>query len=177
MIKLTQRRRLLGGVLLIAAGFWVADHLGGGGTKPRPAQAAPTPDAAPPLTVGEWPEVGELVASVTRPPYQPVEPELDRLPRDLFAPTDHVERMLAQSVPTPPPESQPAPTAGPSFAERHTFSGILHGARPLAVVDQRVLPLQAELDGHVLIEIQRDYVIFRPVAGGADVKLTLRRGR
>ena len=63
---------------------------------------------------------------------------------------------------------------GHEFANTHLLTGVIIGHLPLAQVDGRLLPLGAVLDGHTLIAIERDFVVFERATDRERVALELK---
>ena len=63
-----------------------------------------------------------------------------------------------------------------SFPERHTLVGVMIGGQALAAVDDQVIALGSELDGHMLVEVKRDYVVFVEPQTGERFVLALDQG-
>ncbi len=106
--------------------------------------------------------------------------ELNRLERDLFLPSAAIKEAVAPRAPAP--VDAVAATAGneaaavSDFRTRHKLNGVLVGGTPLAVIDNRVLAIHSDLDGYTLIDVQRDYVVFRNASTGARLTLELEPG-
>jgi len=176
--RLTARHRLLLGGLTLAAGVWAVDYFTAGG--PKPAGAAESNVTEPTLPVVDWVTVDERVRSLIDDRYESVQQSLDELDRDLFKPTGVVEEAFAQAAldheqtleaeaedvakDVPPP---------PTFDEVHQLTGVMLGRRPIAAIDGRTLRRNSELDGHVLIAIARDHVVFRSKESGEEIRLEL----
>ena len=169
MRRLSPRQWVLVGALTLAGLVWAADALTRGG--PPPAQAAAAGSSTP-TPIAEWADVERMVEQLTRLEYESVAEALQTLDRDLFVPTDTVAQVLTAADPAPEPESQQASEAE-DFRSRHRLSGVVLGQMPVAVIDGRVYPLYAELDGYRLVEIRRDGVLLRKVSGDARILLTL----
>ncbi|HQL54927.1 MAG TPA: hypothetical protein PLQ87_09485, partial [Phycisphaerae bacterium] len=101
-----------------------------------------------------------------------VEPELATL-RDLFAeaevPAGAPELDAAVEDVVAVPEIDPVA----EFQAAHRLVGVMLGQRPLAVIDERVMPLHAEVDGFRLVQVARDFVVLRRADTGAQVRLEL----
>lgn len=183
MTKLAKRHRLLGGALLLAAGAWAVDHFTSGG--PKPAQATPAPTVGTATTVNptggpvnagptSWTDVQTLVSRLTDTQYTSVDTELAALDRDLFRPTPLIDAAFTgPELDAAAREAEANQPAQPPFEERHRLTGVMLGAKPLAIVDGQLLPLRSAFDEHVLVELRRDYVVFVRVADGARVRLDL----
>ncbi len=173
MKRIPMRHGVLGAALLLAALVWAFDAFTRGGpAAARGAQA--TPLAAPVLEI-DWKQVGELVERLRRRDYEPVADEATRLQRDLFVPSVTVLSALAAAAPAPPPEPGPVEarvSVEEGFRTRHKLLGVIVGKVPLAVIDDRLWPVGAELDGCRVIDIQRDYVVLQQI--GTDIRATLR---
>jgi hypothetical protein len=175
--RISPRKRLLGGVLLLALGIWALDRFTGVG-QPTPAQAGQQAPATGLPVTAEWQDVTELVARLTNTGYAPVASELRELDRDLFLPTAQIEEAFHRPVAEPPPEEpadKQAAEPPQDFGTRHRLVGVMLGPNPMAVIDGHVLPLDSQVDGHALIQVARDYVVFRETATGAQVTLELER--
>ena len=183
MKRFSPQQRVLGGALLLAVGLWAVDAFSGGArvTLVRAASGS-TPAPPPAPTSPDWKDIDVLVARLTRSAYTPAREELGRLERDLFVPTARLEAACAP--PEPPPievptseSAPPVPASQPEFQTRHKLTGVVIGPNPLAVVDQTVLRLNSDLEGYTLIEVQRDYVVFRQAGTDERVVLSLQRRR
>lgn len=177
MNRLTLRQRALFGGLALTGLVWAVDALSGR-SGPAPLQAAQATPTAETAAVPE-PNVAQLVAQLTQAEYASVADELERSQRDLFVPTTQVEAAYAVKEGAPVAETPehpglvPAAASEPAFSAQHRLLGVLIGAKPLAVLDGHVLPLQAELEGYRLVRIERDYVLFRHTATGQTVRVEL----
>ncbi|GEM_PF-1339235 len=201
MKRIVTRPRVLV-VLLLAAGLYAAMEYSGTG-QPRPAQAVqanPVPSSAGAMSLDE---ARQLVDALGRNGHVPISDELEGLSRDLFQPTPIVQAALGLTDPETEAPGRPA-FSGPGtplgttgshapgrakangssevetapeieFCARHRLVGVSLGRRPMAVIDDRVLALNAELDGYTLIEVARDYVIFQQTGGQPRVKLDLQQ--
>lgn len=178
MKRPSTRHCLFGGAVLVAGVVWVLDHLAGDG-QPRMAQAAQATAPAAVASVG-WEPVADLIGRLTSGDYLPLTEELDGLERDLFLPTDAIAQTLAPTLPASTAalgaaaESEAVADSG--FCTRHKLVGVMVGGNPLAVVDERVLTINSDLDGYTLIEVQRDYVVFRSASTGERITLELEQG-
>lgn len=169
MKRIPTRMRVLG-ILAIAAGlFWVVDRFTAGG--PQTAAGA-TASSAPPVPVADWEETTALILRLTTDTYAPVEPELAAL-RDLFAEAEvsagAPELDVAVEDVVAVPETDPVV----EFQAAHRLVAVMLGQRPLAVIDERVMPLHAEVDGFQLVQVARDFVVLRRADTGAQVRLEL----
>ncbi|MBP9024716.1 MAG: hypothetical protein KBH81_01060, partial [Phycisphaerae bacterium] len=63
---------------------------------------------------------------------------------------------------------------GHEFANTHLLTGVIIGHLPLAQVDGRLLPLGAVLEGHTLIAIERDFVVFENATDSERITLELK---
>lgn len=175
MKRPSTRQRLLAGALLIALAIAGIDHLVGRG-QPAAAQASEAAPTSAPAAPADWHDVDDLVQRLTHNDYEPVGVELAQLPRDLFVSTPLANAAFAAADPPPGPEdAEPVPESvrAAEFTARHKLRGVLLGAEPLAAVDALLLPLDAELDGYRLAQIERDYVVFQHSDGEARVRLEL----
>ncbi|MCK4340091.1 MAG: hypothetical protein KAY37_00015 [Phycisphaerae bacterium] len=162
MRRLSNRQRVIGGALVLAVLVWVADWLIGDG--PTPLQAGQAAPLQTQVVTAKWRDVTDLVARLTEAEYASVAEELDQLQRDLFMPSMLIESVFSVEVPEEPPEPitvKESEVPELDFATRHKLEGVVIGSRPLAVIDDRVLPLNSDLEGYTLIGVQRDGVIFR----------------
>jgi hypothetical protein len=171
-MKPNARQRLLGGALLLAGAIWGMDALTGkSGPAPAVAQAAKAP-ATPPAGPA-WAEVDEVLTRLTRRADDPLSAEPAPPVRDLFWPTPTLEAAFpAQPEALAEPIAEPSP-AEDDFAERHRLVAVMLGPTPLAVVDEKLIPLHAELDGFRLVSVSRDHVVFRDKSSGRSVELVL----
>lgn len=169
MKRIPPRHKLLGGALTLALLIWAADSYLGGG--PPPAQASPAKTDTNSPEVAAWQDVSELVARLTCRHYTPIADALRRADRDLFLPTPQFEAAFAPAEEFAADAAQEAePDPAVDFAARHRLVGVLLGKQPLAVIDNHLLAVNAELDGHRLVEVHRDRVVFqRPNADGTVV--------
>jgi hypothetical protein len=97
------------------------------------------------------------------------------LQRDLFVPSATVLGALAAAAPAPAPEPEPVEarvSVEEGFRTRHKLLGVVIGQVRLAVIDNHLWPVGAELDGCRIIDIQRDYIVLQQV--GTDIRATLR---
>ena len=178
MKRLTLRQRVLVGALVGAGLIGGVDWLTRGG--PAPAAAGQDGEGETSGALSGWVGIDEAVARLTTTGYVSVAGDISKLGRDLFRPTPLIngafrEPMMAPSA--PPSEIEQQKVGQPvAFSDQHTLSGVVTGAVPLAVVDDRVLPLHGRLDGHVLVEVQRDCVVFEASATGERVRLRLEVG-
>jgi hypothetical protein len=182
MKRITAKRGVLAGALVLAAVVWLLDR-SSDNNHPAAAQAgqsgallADRRDGG--LARADWEPATALVDRLMRDEYVPVAEEPKRTGRDLFVPTKTVEDAVAAANPVPGPGATEASREAPAVAEqdfrtRHKLMGVTVGGNPLAVVDGRVLPLNAELDGCTLIEVQRDSVVFQETRTGVRITLEL----
>lgn len=172
-MRLQRRHRLLLGALVLAATIWLFDRLSGG-AGPQPAQAQGNDSAPAPTASLAWDDVNALVSRVVALRQGGDERRLPETARDLFQPSALLAQLLAATeAPVPSAaESPPADTPG-DFGARHRLSGVVLGAEPLAVVDDVVVGLGAVLDGHTLVSVERDAVVFEETATGVRLRLTL----
>ncbi len=168
-MKSTRRMRLLIGALLVGLVVLLADRLTRGGPRPV-AAAVPATQAAPPV----WSDTAELEARLTGPSYESVLNELAALPRDLFVPTAQAAAELKAQAQPDPPQVAVGEALPPPFEETHHLVGVMLGPNPVAVVGAQVVPLRAELDGHVLITVARDRAVFVERSTGREVTLEIR---
>lgn len=162
MKRLSKRQRLLAGAFLLAAGIAAIDRVAGRGS-PVPATAGQTAPAAAPAAPAGWKEVDALVLQLTRVEYSSVADDLASLDRDVFVPTMAASTFLAataEPVPADEPAEPPAAEPQVSFVDQHRLSGVILGDAPLAVIDEQLMSVGAELDGFTLVQIERDYVLF-----------------
>ena len=173
MRRITVQQGVLGGALVVVAGFWAVDRLTGVG-GPASAQADPSQPGQSSVGPAAWQDVSELVTSLTGTEYQSVAGEVEGLRRDLFVPTPLIDAAFAEPEPaviSETPELEEDVASQPDFASRHRLGGVIIGDKPLAVIDDRLLPIGSELDGHTLVEVHRDCVVFRQV--GTELLVTL----
>jgi hypothetical protein len=179
MKRLNARQRLFVGAALLAAGVWGVDALTRGG-KPTAASAGPSAAGS---TVAEgaprWKDIGDEIRRLTGQRYSSIAAEVGALERDLFLPTAELGAVLA---PPEPDETQTGEAARPKispeddFGARHRLVGVMLGPRPLAVIDDRVLAVNSELEGYRLVEVQRDFVTFVHPVTRVRVKLEVAKG-
>ena len=182
MKRIPLRLRILGGALLLIGLFWGIDSFTG--TRPATASAAgigASDQTAPERGSIERLSPAALLARLTQSPYVSVADDIERLDRDLFAPTPAVQKVVAAAEPHPTPTSVPAAGADKAdpdaaFQGKYQLTGVVIGAAPLAVIGERVMPVGAELEGYVLREVQRDYVVFQSPSSGRALTLALRTG-
>lgn len=175
MKRFSTRQRVLVGALAIAGIIGGVDRFTGGGA-PAPARGAPTAQTPAAAAPAGWNDVNALVDRLTRTDYAPVTDELEQLPRDIFTPTSVAGGAFAaaEAAPTveaaepPPPAEQLA-----DFQDRHRLSGVMLGETPLAVIDDQLQPLYADVDGFTLVQIERDYVVFQQAATDTRIVLEL----
>lgn len=168
-MKLTRRTGLLLGALGVGLVVLLVDRLAGAG--PRTAAADPT--ASQPVAP-TWEDTALLDARLNGRRYEPVADDFAQLTRDLFVPTAIIEAELeSQAPPEPDPAPEPEPAPAPSFADTHQLVGIMRGPHPLAVVGDQLVPLQAELDGHILVAVERACAVFEERSTGLRVTLSL----
>jgi hypothetical protein len=172
MKRLSARQRLLIGALLIAGLIAAADRLTRGGA-PTPARAGQTAQTAPPAAPAGWNDVNALVARLTQTDYASVAGELEQLQRDVFVPTTAAGPMFSAADPAPSAASPEPPPVEPQvdFRDKHRLSGVMLGETPLAVIDDQLLALDAEVDGFTLVGIERDYVVF--LQPGSELRVVL----
>lgn len=173
MRRLTKRQGLLAGGLALALVVLAADALTGRGA-PAPAQAADT--SAAPANAPTWQDVSPLVQRLTSVEYASVAPQLGQLSRDLFRATPLME--AAFTPPEPPPDLLASAAAAEAserqgFDALHRLVAVMLGRKPLAVVNDRVVPVGGTIDGYVLIELGRDRAVFEESATGERVTLEL----
>lgn len=178
MKRLSGRQRVLGGALLVAALIGAVD-LFSGARAPAEVQARPMSTGTGSTALPAWQDVSALVARLTRTEYIPVAGELEQLRRDLFMPTPLFEAAVVR--PAPPESDEPAEAGQdrapePDFRDCHKLLGVITGSTRLAVVDDRLLGLNSDLDGYTLIEVHRDYVVFRQPGTEDRIRLELERG-
>jgi len=158
MRRLNARQRLLLGALLLAGVILALDRFTGR-AQPAAAQAQPgtTAPAAAPLG---WQEVETRLARVQE-NYVSVAAELQRLERDLFVPSAAIDATYG-TLQTAPEREETQSVVDPAaeFRARHRLLGVMLGSLPLATIDDRVLPLGAELEGYRLVRVTRDQVVF-----------------
>ncbi len=175
MRRIPTKQRVLGGALLLALVVWKVDSLTRG-SGPTPAQASQaTPEPAKVVST-DWKDTSELVDHLTKTGYMSVAAALDELDRDLFVPTPTIEAAFAGMEPGEALAAKAAEEEAarePDFKSAHKLTGVMIGQARLAVVDGRVVPLNSDLDGFTLIEVQRDYVIFRQRGSETVVHLEL----
>lgn len=165
MKRISGRQRLLGGALLIVALIGTVDWFAGPG-GPTKAQAGPSPADASSARQTQWQDPTEVVVHLLRQDYTSIEMDLDQSQRDLFQPTPLFESAFARAALAELEEAtEPgAQTGGASpeadFRTRHQLVGVMIGSTPLAVVDDRLLSLNSDLEGYRLVEVRRDYVVF-----------------
>ncbi len=172
-MRLQRRHRLLLGALVLAVTIWLLDRLSGR-TGPQPAQAKGNGTAPAPTTSLAWDDADALLRRLAALRADGDERRLPETARDPFQPSALLAQLLpATEVPMPSgAESPPADTPG-NFGARHRLAGVVLGAEPLAVVDDVVVGLGAVLDGHTLVAVERDAVVFEETATGVRVRLTL----
>lgn len=179
MRRITGRQRLLLGGLVVAVGVWLADSRTGDG-QPQAAQAQSAATGQPAAAPVVWQDMGPLLDQLTTSGYVSVADRLQNLDRDLFMPTAKIETALGAATPTEDEvadaEAQPVVDRVAEFRERHRLVGVLLGGAGWAVIDGRLYPLRAELDGYRLVEIGRDRVVFADPGGGEPVVLELMTG-
>jgi hypothetical protein len=161
MRRISARQKLLAGALLLAGGIWAEDRLTGTGL-PSKSQAQPGKAPAAGAGATTWQDVSALVAELTHAEYVSVAGELGESARDLFMPTGLVEDLTgpAVSAAATQPSAEEASAAGEqAFHNHHRLRGVILGPSALAVIDDRLLPLRADVDGYRLVEIERDHVI------------------
>ncbi|MEW6200132.1 MAG: hypothetical protein AB1601_15890 [Planctomycetota bacterium] len=172
MKPITGRQRLLLGALVVAGGIWLADsQMGGGQPKPAQAQSAAAAQGTAPAIV--WQDVGPLLTRLTNTDYSSVAGRLEQQERDLFMPTPVIESALGPAAVVEEDDTQPAVDRAAQFKERHRLVGVLLGGTGWAVIDDRLYPLRAELDGYRLVAIERDRVVFADTNGGERLVLEL----
>jgi len=173
MIRLQRRHRLLLGALVLAATIWLFDRLSHG-TGPQPAQARGSASAPMPAVLPDWGDVNALVSRIVALRGADKAPRLPDSARDVFQPSALFTGLLAAAEVQPPADAEPSREKSPvDFAARHRLSATVLGAEPLAVVDDIVVGLGAVVDGHTLVAVERDAVVFEEQATGAQVRLTL----
>ncbi len=169
MKRIPIRLRVLGGLATAAGLFWVVDRFTAGGPQTAAGATAPVASSMP---ATDWEETTALILRLTTDTYVPVEPELATL-RDLFAeaevPAGAPELDAAVEDVVAVPEIDPVA----EFQAAHRLVGVMLGQRPLAVIDERVMPLHAEVDGFRLVQVARDFVVLRRADTGAQVRLEL----
>ena len=174
MRRIPTKQRVLGGALLLALVVWKVDSLTRGGPPQAQASQA-TPEPAQ-VVSADWKDTSALVDRLTNTGYTSVEPALDELQRDLFVPTPMIEAAFAGMEPGDALAAKAAEEEAarpPDFKSVHKLTGVMIGQARLAVVDGRVVPLNSDLDGFTLIEVQRDYVVFRQRDSELEVQLNL----
>ena|GEM_PF-4515348 len=164
MKQFTQRQKIVGGVFSIVTVVWSIDMLSGG---PVPDQAS----AAPPPTlitndVGlpPAPENIDSIIEALNQRHTTREPlPFAQLKRDIFTPTEALKAGTAPELPNTDAlaeaaalEAEQAPEA--SFESLHSLQGVINGRTPLALIDGRLAPVGAEIDGYLLVEIECDAV-------------------
>ena len=178
MKRIPATQRMLIGVLTLAGLAWAVDAYTG---TTRPAAASAALSQVPVTVTGpaNWEEVDEMVRRLTQISYDSVAEKLIGLNRDLFMPTPLIDAACAP-LPAPveetAPETRDAAPPKPEFGALHELGGVILGESPLAVVDDRVLPLGAVLDGYILVELQRDYAVFQHLETQEQAVLELKKG-
>jgi hypothetical protein len=174
MKRLSARQRLLIGALLIAGLIAAADQFTRGGA-PSPARAGQSAQTTPSAAPAGWGDVNALVARLTQTDYTSVAGELEQLQRDVFVPTTAAGAVFSTADPAPAPAAPEPPPVEPQvdFRDKHRLSGVMLGETPLAVIDDQLLALDAEVDGFKLVGIERDSVVFWQPGSGLRVVLEL----
>ncbi len=179
------RQKALLGCMGIVGLIFAFDFVTGGG-KPKPAAAvakAPTAAAAATLPVGETAEsaaqagadarksVTELLAELEARAKSIAAEVIDIPQRDLFKPAAWLRSAME---PPPEPTAEQAAAEGgmaarePSFAEKHKLQGTIMGRVAMAIIDGDVYRCGDELDGYVVLSIERDQVTLRRMAMQPD---------
>jgi len=173
MIKLNPRQRVLAGAALLVTVAWLLDRLSGA-NRPATAAASSAPAAvAPPPTPapasGRNDDVKSVLERLLGP--QPLAPALPIGPhtRDAFALTP---QMRAALVAGQTDERTQARVEQAAFEERYRLQAVLTGRVPLAIINDAVYGVGAELDGYEVLEIHGDRVLLG--RGEQRVILTLR---
>ncbi len=173
MKSVSLTRRILIGILAVAVAGWVVDTLRS--RTPQAAQAASATTEAAPAEAANGEDLAALVQRLVSDHYAPVSAELERLERDLFVPTP---LMQAETAPASEPgelsEALDESPPGLEFSNKHLLTGVIIGHLPLAQVDGRLLPLGAVLEGHTLIAIERDFVVFENATDSERITLELK---
>lgn len=180
MMRLSKQQRVLLGALGLAVVVWVGDMLTGSG-EPKTAEAAASTVAAAPQQTAEWHDLSADIARLTSGTYTSAAGELEPLQRDLFQPSPLMVEVFS------PQESEeeeaqeaaavvPLATSNPGddFAARHVLSGVMLGSSPIAVIDDQLVPLKTTIEDYILIEINRDQVVFQHSTSDAQVVLEVR---
>ena len=174
MKRLSKRHKLLAGALGFAGVMWAVDSMVGSGA-PAPAAAAATTADENTAPV-RWEDLTPLIAELTAQPHDAF-PDNGQPQRDPFMPVVGAMQAAALAASTPDLSGAAETTTPPedviSFAELHVLDGVALGRRPVAMIDGRMLPLGARLDGYRLSTILRDQVVFEPIGGGASQTLWL----
>lgn len=179
MSRLSKRHRVLGGVLLSSLAFLASDWFMGT-SPPASAKASNRQSAPDAAATAEWEDVSDLVNRLTSVQYASVADELAELDRDLFVPTAVVKEAFPAIALLPAEEEENVPASAapppPAFADVHRLSGVMLGANALAVIDNQLVPLRGVVDNHVLVDVQRDYVVLEDQETRERVTLTVERG-
>jgi hypothetical protein len=180
MKRLSLRRRVLFGGLALAGVIGAVDRFSGS-AGPTSAEAGPAASDGLNAAITPGPDVADLVQRVMSDAYAAVSGELERLGRDVFVPTPTVDALFAALEPAEAAasgEEKGAPSAAaapppPTFNSPPRLVGVLLGAVPLAVVNERVLPVGGELDGFRVVTIARDHVVLHHTQSGQQLTLTI----
>jgi hypothetical protein len=181
MTRLTGSQKMLLGVLALVAVAWGVDTLLR--TGPQPAAAATSEYAVPAQPAQrDWTDVQGMVSQLLKSSYEPLGSDLDAAARDVFVPSGpswgppaDLALEAPSAVIAAEDDAPPAETETP-FDQLHQLHGVVLGPQPVALIDERVLPLNSDLDGWVLIEVERTWVTFESRTTGARVRLELPAG-
>lgn len=176
MSAASKRHGVLGGALLLALAVWGVDALLRDGT-PKTAAAAGAVEADSATPEIGWRDVSPWVRHAQRTVYTPLDEAFETTPRELFAPpaewqtvaVDEAERAAAAAEASEAQDRE-------DFGQTHRLMGVMLGSQPRAIINDRLLPLNSDVDGYRLVTIQRDFVVFKHPASGETVRLQLREG-
>lgn len=164
-----RRRLLLGTLALSGAGLLIDTLMRAGPPRPAAAASNSNPAATASSSEIEPADLAQVLASLNELPGQtPAWANVDA-PRDPFEMPAALQPRIAAPPEPPPVEAAPAPAVAsaeeqdtpPGFDELHVLDGILHGPRPIAIVDGRACRVGTVLSGYRLTAIEREHVVFQ----------------
>lgn len=150
-----KRQRLLISAACLALVGWLLDSALRDG--PTEAQAGSSTDGT--RQTVRWQDISGLIERYTHVQYESLARELAALDRDLFVPTPAITARLFERPIDDDGEAEQAAAERAAFSDRHRLTGVVLGRQPLAVIDGQVVRSGDRLDGHHVLEVQRDSVV------------------
>jgi hypothetical protein len=178
MVAVPHRYKVFGGVFAVVTIVWTVDLL----TRqlgPRPAAATPSPaEATETVKLPPDPDdLHEVIESLRSESVGRAMLLFDHVARDLFTPTPRMQATLATAGTIPAsaedPDARKEAVEPTPFDAQHELQGVLMGRVPLAVVDGKLYPCGAEIDGYRLIALHGDHVVFARKGERAILRVAL----